>query len=256
MLGLTLNIQGGSPVGYGNRGWVNSAFDPRGEPRAAYLARLSRILDRADELGMVVVLGYFYFGQDQALEDEAAVLRATDEATRWVLDRGYRNVVVEVANECDNEAYDQPALRADRVHELMRRIKGHDRDGRRLLVSVSYNGGSIPGPAVLREADFVLLHGNGVEDAAGITDMVARTRRTDGYRPMPIVFNEDDHYGFDEASSNMAAAVRAYASWGFFDFRRKGEAFREGFQSVPVDWTIGSERKKAFFRKVKEITGY
>jgi hypothetical protein len=256
MLGFTLNLQGGSPTGYGNEGWVNSAFDARGELRPAYLARLGRVLDRADELGMVVILGYFYFGQDQNLADEAAVLRAADGATRWVLDRGYRNVLVEVANECDNRAYDQPALRADRVHELMRRIRGHRRDGRRLLVSVSYNGGSVPGPDVLRESDFVLLHGNGVENPAGIADMVDRTRRTEGYRPMPIVFNEDDHYGFDEASSNLGAAVRAYASWGFFDFRRKGEAFGEGFQSVPVDWTIGSERKKAFFRKVKEITGY
>ena len=30
--------------------------------------RLERILDRADELGMVVILGLFYFGQDERLE--------------------------------------------------------------------------------------------------------------------------------------------------------------------------------------------
>jgi len=35
---------------------------------------------------------------------------------------------------------------------------------------------------------------------------------------MPIVFNEDDHYEFDEDVNNMTAAVRAYVSWGFFDF--------------------------------------
>ena len=35
-----------------------------------------RILDRADELGMVAIVGYFYFGQDQRLKDEAAVSRA------------------------------------------------------------------------------------------------------------------------------------------------------------------------------------
>jgi hypothetical protein len=28
-----------------------------------------------------------------------------------------------------------------------------------------------------------------------------------------------------------------------------------GFQSVPVDWGINSERKKGFFNLVKEITG-
>jgi hypothetical protein len=41
-----------------------------------------------------------------------------------------------------------------------------------------------------------------------------------------------------------------------FDFRREGEEFNEGFQSVPVDWTISSDRKKAFFEKMKEIVGY
>jgi hypothetical protein len=35
--------------------------------------RLEIIIDRADELGMVVMLGYFYFGQDENLEDEEAV---------------------------------------------------------------------------------------------------------------------------------------------------------------------------------------
>jgi hypothetical protein len=36
----------------------------------------------------------------------------------------------------------------------------------------------------------------------------------------------------------------------------KGETdYREGYQSVPVDWKIDSERKKGFFRLLKEITG-
>ena len=35
---------------------------------------MGRIVDRADELGMVVILGYFYFGQDQRLTNEAAVV--------------------------------------------------------------------------------------------------------------------------------------------------------------------------------------
>jgi len=35
----------------------------------------------------------------------------------------------------------------------------------------------------------------------------------------------------------------------------KGEAFEDGYQSVPVDWGINSERKKQFFSLLKEITG-
>ncbi len=62
--------------------------------------------------------------------------------------------------------------------------------------------------------------------------------------------------GSTRPSTNMTAAVASYASWGFFDFRRDGEGFDEGYQSVPANWEISSARKRGFFEKVKEITGY
>src|ERR1022692_677405 len=61
LLAFTLNLQGGSPYGYSKeQPWINSAFNPDGSLRADYCARLARILDCADGLGMVVILGYFY----------------------------------------------------------------------------------------------------------------------------------------------------------------------------------------------------
>ena len=72
------------------------------------------MLDAADTNGMVVILGYFYFGQDQHLRDEAAVIRATDEATRWLLNGGWCNVLVEVNNETDVKAYDHDILKPAR----------------------------------------------------------------------------------------------------------------------------------------------
>ena len=40
-----------------------------------------------------------------------------------------------------------------------------------------------------------------------------------------------------------------------FDYRRIGEGFAEGYQSLPVDWGIHSERKLGFFRLLAEMTG-
>lgn len=61
LLAFTLNLQGGSPEGYSHgQPWINSAFRPDGSLRPDYFARLRRILDQADDLGMVVILGYFY----------------------------------------------------------------------------------------------------------------------------------------------------------------------------------------------------
>jgi hypothetical protein len=84
LLSFTINLQGGSPEGYSKaQAWLTSAIDRDGSLRDDQMARLERILDRADELGMVVVLGLFYFGQDQHVADEAAVVRAVDNAVEW-----------------------------------------------------------------------------------------------------------------------------------------------------------------------------
>lgn len=254
LLAFTIDLQGGNPRGYGgDQPWHNSAITPEGELRPEYMGRLERIIDKADELGMVVILGVFYFGQDQRLADEETVKRALDNAVDWVFDQGYKNVLIEVNNEC-NVRYDHAILRPERVHELIERVKSRTRDGHRLLAGTSYGGGTIPKENVVRASDFLLLHGNGVSDPKRIGEMVRQTRKVPGYRPMPILFNEDDHFDFDKPENNFTAAIGEYASWGYFDFRMRGEGFDDGYQSVPVNWGISSPRKMAFFAKLKEIT--
>ncbi|MDX1769204.1 MAG: hypothetical protein R3294_14190 [Arenibacter troitsensis] len=253
LLSFTLNLQGGSPLGYGNHGWINSTFDSLGNLREEYMRRLEKILKRSNELGMVVILGYFYFGQDEQLKDEQAVLNAVDNITHWILEKGYNNVLIEINNECDVK-YDHPILQPQRVSELIKRVQ--DISGHKLLVSTSYSGNKIPSPEIIASSDFVLLHGNGVKDPERIKEMVALVRQSESYAPKPILFNEDDHFDFDSESYNLLSATESYASWGYFDFRMKGEDYNSGFQSVPVDWTISSDRKRAFFNKLKEITGY
>ncbi len=86
LLAFTLNLQSGSPLGYGNNGWINSTFDPEENLVPVYMNRLTNIMDEADRLGMVVILGYFYFGQDEYLTDEKAVINAVDNITNWLLE--------------------------------------------------------------------------------------------------------------------------------------------------------------------------
>src|ERR1035437_2243235 len=253
LLAFTLNLQGGSPEGYSHgQPWRNSAFNPNGSLRADYFARLTRILDRADQLGMIVILGYFYQAQDRVLTNETAVTRAVDNATGWILDHGYRNVIVEINNECDQH-YVNEILRPECVHELVARVCHIERNGFHLLASTSYSG-PLPKENVVTNADFILVHGNGVKVPARIAESVRKIRAMCGEKPKPIVFNEDDNYNFEQPTNNFVAAVNEHASWGYFDYRQKGENFKEGFQSVPADWRINSERKRGFFRLVSEMT--
>jgi len=265
LLCFTINLQGGSPQGYsGKQPWHNSAITPEGTLRPEYMRRLEKILDRADELGMVAILGVFYFGQDERLKDEEAVKRALDAAVDWVYDHGYRNVMIEVNNEC-NVSYDHAILRPERVPELIGRVKQRKPQGRtalevvppgarpRLLVSTSYGGGTVARENVVRSADFILMHGNGVGDPKRIAEMVRRCRRVSGYTPKPILINEDDHFDFDKPMNNMVAAVSEYAGWGYFDPGKSNYA--DGYQCPPAQWQINTPRKQGFFGLLKEMAG-
>lgn len=257
LLSVTLNLQGGSPEGYSkNQPWYNSAINRDGTLHKPYLDRLERVIDKADELGMVIILGLFYFGQDQHVQDESSVIAAVDATVDWLIAKNYSNVLIEVNNECNVNSYDHAILKPDRVHELIERVTLRSQQQKhRLLVGTSYGGNSLPRPNVVKVSDFLLLHGNGVSEPKRIAEMVRLARLTEGYRPMPILFNEDDHFNFDQPENNFTAAISEHASWGYFDYRMKQEGFSEGYQSVPVDWQTNSERKRGFFKLLSQITG-
>jgi len=292
LLSVTLNLQGGCPTGYFRterldeilsrlpwevqtlvkqqlhgpleqaQPWVNTALDEEGRLKPRCLKRLKRVLDALDANGMVAILGIYYFGQDERLHDSWAVRRGVEQTATWVLEQGYGNVILEVNNETNVRKYEHPLLQPERVHELIVQAKEMTVGGRRLLVGTSYGGGRVPDETVAGVSDFLLLHGNGVTDPLRITEMVEQTRALDGYRknPMPIMFNEDDHFDFDQPRNNMVAAVESYASWGYFDGGASSGggvalgSYADGYQLVPVNWGINTPVKQGFFRLLKEIT--
>lgn len=254
VLAVTVNFQGGSPEGYSNeQPWINTAFTPKGEFKPDYLDRMRRVIKGLDALGMVAILGVFYFGQDERLEDEAAVICALDNAVHWVLEQDFRNVLLEVNNECDVPRYEHQILTPPRIHELIERARAITHRGRCLLVGTSYGGGTVPWENVVRSSDFLLMHGNGVSDPTRIAEMVRQARAVPGYRPMPILFNEDDHFDFDQPWNNFIAAISEYASWGYFDPGKNN--YHDGYQSPPVNWGLSTQRKRDFFALAREMAG-
>ena len=253
---FTINLQGGSPTGYGSSKCLNPGFNADGSLMQPYMKRLDRILKRADELNMVVILGLFYFGQDQYLQDEKAVKAATENTIDWLFEKGYRNVIIEIANETNYKSYDHDILKPNRIHELIELVKSKKKKGYSFYAGTSYGGRVVPTPNVIKVSDFLLIHGNGASEPVKIQELIDKTRATEGYRTMPVINNEDDHFDFDKEENNFTVSVKNYCSWGYFDYRFKGETdYKEGFQSVPVDWGIHSNRKIGFFKLVKEISG-
>jgi hypothetical protein len=267
LLGFTINLQAGSPHGNSEgepQPWINSAFNYAGDLRPNYMSRLAQILNRADEMGMVPIVGLFYFGQDRHLAHEMAVLRACDRVTEWLLDHRYANVLSEINNQADvadlgltRLRYHHDVLRPARVHELVRRVQ--ERSQRKvvnsigcLLVGTSFCG--LPPEPTIMVSDFILLHGNNLNGPDEVGRLVDLCRMSRAYTDNPVVFNEDDHTDFGASDNHLTAAISRCASWGYFDYRGK-EDFGEGYQSMPTSWSVNTARKRAFFESIRQITG-
>jgi hypothetical protein len=258
---IAFNIQGGSPMGYGwHQPWHTSGYTVDGHLLPDYRARLLRVLDAADAAGMAVVLGLFYIAATPALTGESAVIRAADEVTDLICARGYTNVMIEVGNETDIPRWAYDIIKPARCHELIQRIQSRSRGkiptkAGRLLVSSSFaTRGGFPA-RYLETADYVLYHGNGLKTPEAVHARAKQIRASAGYHGQPLLINEDDHFDFDKPENNMMAAIEEYSGWGYFDYRQIRERFQDGYQSLPVDWGIDSERKRGFFGLLAKVTG-
>lgn len=269
LLAVTVGLQGG---GSNYRPEVmnrfrNSAFTDEGELKPAYFARLQRVLAAADACGMVVIVSYFYWRHVRYLAP-GAIERATINASSWLLASGFRNVIVEIANEIKAD-WPEP-LRPDNVHRLIESARGMSRGRRRLLVGTSYHPSApgLPPDSWLAAEDVTFPHGND-RDATQLAALLREFRATAAWRarPRPLVINEDS-----TDLANLEAAADARASWGFyyqgfgsdyadkrFSWKERGRESRyedlSGFQTVPVNWSINDPAKRAFFERLKQITG-
>jgi hypothetical protein len=271
VLGVTVGLQGGgsiyTPEIYDR--YLNSAFTPQGELKPAYFERLYRVLGAADVAGMVVMVNYFYWKQATRLESGAAIRRATEAATAWLLDTGCENILVDVMNECgDGWSGIDPQLGTARIHELIEIVQQTTWNGRRLLVGSSTGGGDeLPRDRWQAVEDFHAPHGNGcTPDRLRAKLRTLKASAEFQRRPRPILINEDTIF-----LDNLEASVDEYVSWGFYcqgfgcDYRDRmdwtthgREATYEalsGFQTVPVNWGIHTPDKRAFFARVRELTG-
>lgn len=272
---VTINLQGGMPVDNSMTAqpWENSAFTPGGELQPAYLDRLRRVIEATDDEGIVVIVGYFYVAQDRLLDDEAAVFRATENATRWLLETGRENILVEIANEIDVPLFHHDVLTPARVSELIQRAKSITKNGRRLLTSASFTWLPLGRDAgieldldpdsfeffakmadarvgdIIGASDFILFHTNGLEaEQTGLAIDAVQRHPAVTARAVPLLINED---GTSPASLEVSASKGI--GWGYYDQGRAND-YVEGFQSPPVNWGLSTAHKRTFFSRVKEIT--
>jgi len=275
VLAFTINFQGGGPLfapeiyDY----FDNNGFTPQGDLKPAYAHRIARVLARADELGMVVIVGLFYWTHVHKMRDEQAVWRAAREALAFLKGTGHRNLLIEITNET-HVHFGYECFMPERAHEMINKPREEYPD---FLYSTSLVGANVetgrgmPPVSLVGAVDFVLLHGNGTRPPQ-LEAAIKAVQAMPAYQrnPKPIVINEDS-----PGIPNLEAAWRNGVSWGYFDqgfggpaawvgdayvdYRSRSRETRyeelSGFQTPPVNWTINTDLKRAFFTRVAEITG-
>jgi hypothetical protein len=185
---------------------LNSAFEPDGSLRDAYLRRVQRVIEACDRHGAVVILGCYYQRQDQVLKDEAAVRAGVVNVARWIERGGFTNVVLEIANEFGHGGFDHRLLKtADGIAELIHLAR---ETLPTLLVSASGLGSGRLPDSVAQASDFLLIHFNNTR----IDDIPARIAAVRKY-DKPIVCNEDVKIG-EEGARAAELCVETGASWG------------------------------------------
>lgn len=279
VLGFTVNFQGGGP-NY-TRGvydvYDNNGFTPDGELKPAYADRMARVLARSDELGMVTMVGLFYWVFMNRFSGEEALMRACDEGLSFLESTGHRNILIELANEVDVVVRNTPfaVFGWDRVHELLLKLRA-DHPG--LLYSTSGGGphadtgAGIPSDPFIEVADYVLFHGNGTRPPQ-LDDAIKRILASPAYQanPKPLIINEDS-----PATGQIEVCWPQRVSWGYYDQGFSGQELGDpylhyaprprgnegpyealcGFQTPPVNWGINTPFKRTFFERVAQITGY
>jgi hypothetical protein len=268
LLAVTVGLQGGgsvyTPEVYDN--YTASAYEPDGTFKPAWFDRLGRILDAADEAGMVVIVNYFYWKHAARLESDQVVRDITEGVTQWLLDTGHRNIIVDVANEAASW-WTTEACTPENIPDLIDIVQQTSLDGRSLPAGASTGGGKqIPTSRWLATEDVTMPHGNGLQPHE-LARKLERIKEQDEYRRRvrPLLVNEDSVF-----AENMRAAVAEGASWGFYcqgygsdyqdrmNWKEHGREDRyedlSGFQTLPVNWGINTERKRSFFRAVADVT--
>jgi hypothetical protein len=220
---VTLNLQGGMP---GYEGAVNSAFNADGSLRAEYLRRVERVIRGCDQHGMAVILGLYYQRQSRILRDEAAVRAGVVNAVRWIQSRGFRNVVVEIANEYPHQGFAHQMIRGPRGQASLIRLAKATSPG--LLVTASGLGDGSVHAEVAEACDFLTPHWNGTK-VADIPARVAALKRFG----KPIVCNEDDKTGQDAVAA-LRATVQSGAGYGLM-LKDQNQTFPFHFEGAADD---------------------
>lgn len=236
---ITVGLQGGGPCfTIKNETIFNNPFSEDGtsvDPE--YLERLKRIIKACDEIGMVVIVSYFYHVQAARIIDDDSIMRAVRTVSNWLRDEKFTNVIIEIANEHDCGAF--------KSHSIVYTQKGvvqlidiAKRESGGMLVGCSPLGG-VYDEEIIKASTVILIHGNGMSRNK-FYNLIQRCKLANPNTP--IVCNEDS-----QAFTEIDVAIKTGTSWGYYNNDTK--------QEPPTDWSITKGEDFFFAKRLAQSVG-
>lgn len=236
---FTVGMQGGGPCfTIDNKTINNNPYSADGtRVDEAYLNRLFRLINAADELGMVVIVSLFYGDQVRFLKDDEAVKNAVALMCGLLRQKGYTNVIIEIANEHDIDCLaPYPVLQT--AEGMVSLIKLAQAQSGGMPVGSSRLGGSFD-ESVAQASDVIFIHGNG-QTRHQYYQLIQKAKAILPVRP--VVCNEDS-----QAISRLEVSVAHGASWGYYNNMTK--------QEPPTDWSVTAGEDQYFAIRMARALG-
>ena len=241
------------------KGALVSAFRSDGSLKPEWLSRLERLLTAANERGMVVCLVYFHPRQDEIFEAPRMIATAAKNITDWLIEKNFRNVVINVADEwdLDGRSWDHARFIPDNIDRFVELIRERFNHADYTLPIGAASSGRMTYPDSLAQVcDVVLLHGNGRTPG----EKLGRLRQFQATKRALWMVQDDN--GQETTLANLArekasadTLFKDGAGWGFTPWK---QAHRFPFIYLPDpssefgDDTMEAKRDGAYFRAVLE----
>lgn len=234
---FTVGLQGGGPCfTIDNKTIDNNPFSEDGRKiDEKYLRRMDKLIRAADEIGMIVIVSFFYPGQLTRMKDGRSIANAVSTASSFLKEGGYANVIIEICNEMD----------VDKLHPII-----HEPEGMGVLIDIAKRsckdipvgsscGGGKHFPEVTDASDVVLIHGNGCSRQK-LYNLICSVKRQ--VPSKPILCNEDS-----QALGQLKTSFDSHVSWGYYNNMTK--------QEPPVTWDITKGEDMFFAYRMAESIG-
>ena len=237
---FTIGMQGGSPK-LSSSGYKNSAFNANGSLKTDYMSRLKAILDKSEQLNMIPIISLFYRNQVSIFGSYTNAYKAANNLLTWLKDNNYKNIIIEPVNECDFSDFKPIGLHCSQhVVDLINLSNSYG-----FPAGNSLKGGNVPSSDIISASSIILLHGNSLGSNSEYKKLIDSVKKSSKYKKQPIIINEA---GTD--SSYLDYCITQGVGWGYYD--QGSNNYKDGYQSPPINWSINTSKKKAFFDKASK----